>query len=317
MSDILVSEVITGPALTSLQHEFDLEYAPELWENPSELAEKMSNIRALIVRNQTPVTADLIAQSPRLKVIGRAGVGLDNIDVSAAVAAGVVVASTPHQNAVSVAELTIGLVLALARRIPAADRDTKSGGWDRKAWTGIELHGKTMGVVGFGRIGFLTAMRANAFGMHVVAYDPYVAVDSVLVSQANVHMIQLEKLLEQSDIVCCHLPSSSETEGLFNASRFGLMKSSALFVNISRGDVIDESALVHALQTHQIAGAALDVRYCEPPEPNAFSKMDQVILTPHIGAFTQEAQERVVTAICRDVAAVLNGQPAANAVRYV
>jgi D-3-phosphoglycerate dehydrogenase len=259
---------------------------------------------------------ELIELANDLQIIGRAGTGLDNIDLAAATRAGVVVASTPHHNAVSVAELTIGLVLALARNITAADRDTKAGGWNRKKYTGIELCGKTLGVVGFGRIGFLTAMHAHALGMRVVVFDPYVDPDSTLLSQARAELMELKDLLGQSNVVCCHMPSTAETHHMFNAQRFSEMKPGALFINVARGEVVDESALITALTEEHLAGAALDVRASEPATPGPLNQMDQVILTPHIGAFTVEAQHRVEAAVCRDVMAVLNGSPAINAVNF-
>ena len=316
MNKVLVSEAMSAYVLDTLRTSFDVCFYPELWDQPEKLATEIVDTRAIIVRNQTQVTADLIERANHLQIIGRAGTGLDNIDMAAATESGVVVASTPHHNAVSVAELTIGLILALARNITAADRDTKAGGWNRNKYTGIELSGKTLGVVGFGRIGFLTAMRARAMGMQVVVFDPYVDPDSTLLTQAGAELMELEELLGQSNIVCCHMPSTPATRHMFNAQRFSEMKPGALFINVARGEVVDESALITALTKEHLAGAALDVRASEPATPGPLDKMDQVILTPHIGAFTVQAQHRVEAAVCRDVMAVLNGTSAINAVNF-
>ena len=316
MNKVLVSEAVSNYALDTLRKSLNVCFYPQLWEQSEKLAAEIIDARGLIVRNQTQVTAELIERANHLQIIGRAGTGLDNIDMAAATESGIVVASTPHHNAVSVAELTIGLMLALARNIPSADRDTKGGGWNRKKYTGIELCGKTLGVVGFGRIGFLTAMRAHALGMQVVVFDPYVDPDSTLLSQAGAELMELKDLLGQSNVVCCHMPSTAATHHMFNAQRFSEMKPGALFINVARGEVVDESALITALTEEHLAGAALDVRASEPPTPGPLDKMDQVILTPHIGAFTVQAQHRVEAAVCRDVMAVLDGTPAMNAVNF-
>jgi D-3-phosphoglycerate dehydrogenase len=237
---------------------------------------------------------------------------LDNVDLPAATEHGIVVAFTPEQNANSVAELTIGLLLALARKIPAADRDTKAGGWKRQQFTGSEILGKTLGLVGFGRIGASTANKARALGMDIIAYDPFVDSESLKAMEVRAEMTSLEAVLQRADFVSCHLPATKHTMNFFDDAKFVLMKPSAYFVNTSRGEVVDEDALLRALQTNQIAGAALDVRAVEPPEVSPLANFDNVILLPHIGAFTKEGQTRVVTAVCKDVVAVLNGEAAKN-----
>jgi D-3-phosphoglycerate dehydrogenase len=239
-------------------------------------------------------------------------VGLDNVDLQAATAGGIVVAFTPEQNANSVAELTIGLMLALARKIPAADRDTKRGGWKRQQFTGIEILGKTLGLVGFGRIGASTAHKARALGMDIVAYDPFVDAESLKAMEVRAEMTSIEAVLQRADFVSCHLPATQSTMSFFDDDKFALMKPGAYFINTSRGEVVNEDALLWALQTQRIAGAALDVRAQEPPAPSPLTEFDTVILLPHIGAFTKEGQSRVVAAVCKDVAAVLNGQAAKN-----
>jgi D-3-phosphoglycerate dehydrogenase len=275
----------------------------------------VKNCRALIVRNQTPVTASLMDAAQELLVIGRAGVGLDNVDYKHAEKAGIVVSFTPDQNAISVAEIAIGMMLSLARFIPAADADTKKGNWSRQRFVGTELYGKTLGIVGAGKIGYLTARRAMAFGMKVLAYDPFLSRDNILLSEIQAELVELEELLARADVVSCHLPATAQTVGLLNRERFMSMKPGAFFINTSRGKVVVEQDLVEALKAGVVGGAALDVRGKEPPQVGELESMPNVILLPHIAAFTREAQDRVTAAICEDVARVLDGKPALNAVK--
>ncbi len=312
MARVLVTENITGREMDALRKQFDVVFDAELWRSKEKLREAIKDAEAILVRNQTMVDKELIAAGSKLAVIGRAGVGLDNVDCDAASAAGVVVAYTPEQNSISVAELAMGYMLALAREIPAADRSAKSGAWDRKRFmNGVELYGKTLGVVGMGRIGFMTAMRAQAFGMEIVAFDPVVSPDSPLVTESRASLVTLDELLATADFVSCHVPETPATVNLFDYAKFSRMKPTAYFINTSRGKVVDEAALAKALSEKRIAGAALDVRAKEPPE-GPLSTADHVILAPHIGAFTVEGQDRVVTCVCKDVAAVLSGKPAKN-----
>ncbi|HEV2326717.1 MAG TPA: hydroxyacid dehydrogenase [Terracidiphilus sp.] len=314
MPDILISENINGAAVDALRARFEVSLQPELWKSAALLKKEIRNCRALIVRNQTPVTAELLAPATELLVVGRAGVGLDNIDVKAAEQAGIVLASTPDQNAISAAELTMGMILSLARMIPAADRDTKQGNWNRQKFVGMELYDKTLGVVGAGKIGYLTARRGLAFGMKILAYDPYLSPDNILLSDLRAELVSLDELLSRADVVSCHLPATPDTNGLMNGARFSKMKPGALFVNTSRGAVVVEADLVAALKSSTLGGAALDVRENEPPAPGELEALPNVILTPHIAAFTRAAQDRVTRAVCEDVARVLDGKPAINAV---
>lgn len=312
MQRIVVSENVAGSAMDELRRQFDVLFQPELWKDAPKLRAAIADADAIIVRNQTKVDAALIKAGPKLSVIGRAGVGLDNVDCDAASAAGIVVAYTPEQNSISVAELAIGMMLSLARQLSAADASAKSGAWDRKRFMGgIELYGKTLGIVGMGRIGFLTAMRARAFGMDVIAFDPKVSPDSPAISETRARLVSLDELLASADFVSCHVPETPATARMFDYGKFCRMKPTAYFINTSRGGVVDEAGLIQALEEKRIAGAALDVRAKEPPD-TVLSESDNVILAPHIGAFTVEGQQRVVTTVCRDVAAVLQGKPAAN-----
>lgn len=309
MAEILVTENITGGAMTRLRETHDVAFEPDLWSN-TELVSKLAKARAVIVRNQTQITRELIEQSPRLEVIARAGAGLDNIDTTAAAEAGIVVTYAPAENSLSVAELVMGLLLSLARQIPAAWQNTRNGGWDRKTFTGLELSGRTLGVVGFGRIGRLVAERAKAFGMRLIAHDEFIPPEAF--AKAGAQSVSFENLLDESDAVSVHVPLLDSTRNLFGARQFAAMKPTAWFINAARGEIVNEAALVDALQSGEIAAAALDVRDTEPPSRGLLEEMDNVILTPHIGAFTQEAQERVIALVCGDVERVLGGKSATS-----
>jgi D-3-phosphoglycerate dehydrogenase len=317
MSDILILENLRGAAVDALSTRFEVESLGELWKTPDELAKRIGEFRAMIVRNQTQVNRSLLEAGKKLVVVGRAGVGLDNVDVAAATQAGIVITSTPDQNAISVAELAIGLMLTLFRNIPAANQDTKEGNWNRQRFFGTEVYGKTFGIIGAGKIGYLTARRAQAFGMKVLAYDPFLSRDNILLSELNAELVPLDDLLAHADVVSCHLPATRQTTGLLNATCFSKMKRAAIFINTSRGEVVVEADLLKALETGAIAGAALDVRATEPPRAGQLEGLRNLILTPHIAAFTHEAQERVTAAICEDVARVLDGKPAQNAVNRI
>jgi D-3-phosphoglycerate dehydrogenase len=312
MPDILVTENITGAAMDELREQFELVFAPDIWQRPDELIALVPGFRAIIARNQTLLTRELIAAATRLEIIGRAGVGMDNVDLNAANDYGIVVALTPEQNTNSVAELTIGLLIALARKLSLADRDTKAGRWDRPRFMGEEISGKTLGIIGFGRIGSTTAAKARALGMTTIAYDPYVESDCLRALESRTRLTSLAEVLGAADYVSLHIPENDETRGMFGAAEFAQMKPTAYFLNTARGGVVQEEALLDALQQRRLAGAALEVRQQEPAAPSAFDAMDNVIQLPHLGAQTREAQHRVVTAICRDVAAVLRGAEARN-----
>lgn len=312
MPDILITENIIGEEMDALRRDFDAVFEPDLWKQPDKLRAIIPGFRALIARNQTRITRELIEAGTRLEVIGRAGVGMDNVDLEAASQAGIVVAYTPEQNTNSVAELTIGLMIALARMIPEADVDTKRGGWNRGRFNGIELSGKTLGIVGLGRIGGSAAVKARALGMEIVAYDPYVDPESLRAMETRARLTGFDEVLSRADFVSLHAPETDETRGMFGYEQFCRMKPGAHFINTARGGLVDEEALLRALHEKRIAGAALEVRAQEPAAPSAFDEMSNVILTPHIGAQTREAQRRVVTSVCRDVAAVLSGGAAKN-----
>ena len=272
-----------------------------------ELDQALATATALIVRSETKVTAEMIERSPNLKVIARAGIGVDTIDVAAATKRGIAVMNAPGANTVSAAEHAIALLLSLLRHIPEAAETMKQGGWDRKRFEGSELRGKTLGVVGLGRIGGYVAQVAHAFGMTIVAYDPFVAPQRAVELQAR--LLPIEQLLAEADIVTLHVALTDETRHLLNAQRLKLMKPTAFLVNTARGELVDEQALVSAIREKRIAGAAIDVFAEEPlPKESPLRGLDRVLLTPHLAASTAEAQKRVAVEICTAVReAVLRG----------
>jgi D-3-phosphoglycerate dehydrogenase len=311
--DILITEDLAAPAIEKLAAKYSVTREPDLWKTPGAFKEKIRDARALMVRNQTQVNAEVLAEAGQLIAIGRVGVGLDNIDLETATRRGIVVVAPLNANATSVAELTIGLMLALARKISFADRSTKSGGWDRKACTGIELEGKTLALCGLGRIGRQVALRARAFGLRICVYDPYLQGSSPALADLEATLCErLEDALREADFVSVHSPLTPATKHLFNAARFAAMKRGSFFINTSRGGIMDEAALLAALQNGHLAGAGLDVREAEPPGRGPFDSLDNVILTPHVGAFSKEAQTRTFEAVCDDLDRLLRGEAAVN-----
>jgi D-3-phosphoglycerate dehydrogenase len=312
--DILISEELEAPAIQKLIAKYKVVRDGSLWKDPVKLKTAIAEARAILVRNQTQLTAEVLAAAPRLIGIGRVGVGLDNIDVPAASKAGIVVVAPLDANATSVAELTMAFLLALARKIPQADRSTKAGGWDRKGCTGIELDGKTLAICGFGRIGRKVALLARAFGMKSIVFDPFVKPNSPGLTETGASLAtSLAEVLAVADFVTTHSPLTPETKRMFNAAIFAQMKPGAFFINTSRGGVVDESALLESLRNGHLGGAALDVREKEPPtEKLGFEQLENVILAPHIGAFTAEGQTRTFEAVATDIDRLLTGQPAIN-----
>jgi D-3-phosphoglycerate dehydrogenase len=272
-----------------------------------ELRSILPEFDALIVRSRTRVTAELLEHAARLKVIGRAGVGVDNIDLDAARAHGIIVVNSPLATTVAVAELTMGLLLATARAIPRADAAMKQGKWLKKELEGIELQGKTLGLIGFGRIGREVAHRALAFGMRILAYDPLIPED--VIRQANVTPSSLETLLQRSDFISLHIPLTDETRNLLSTQAFAQMKTGVRLICTARGGIVDEQALLQALKEGKVAAAALDVFAVEPPALNELITHPNLIATPHIGAQTVEAQTRAAEMIAEEVLAALRGEP--------
>lgn len=253
---------------------------------PEELIKIIPDFDAIIVRSATKVTKDVIAAGKKLKVIGRAGVGLDNVDAEAAKAKGIKVVNTPAATSISVAELALGMMLSAARMIPQATASTKAGKWEKKKFHGTELYGKTLGIIGIGRIGSELAKRAKALGMEVIAYDPYVQ------SSDFAKIVDFDTLLKTSDFISLHIPKTKETTHLLNKSSFDKMKNGVIIVNCARGGVVDEEALYDALLSGKVKVACLDVFEVEPAKEHKLFGLEQVILTPHIGAQTDEGQQR-------------------------
>lgn len=276
------------------------------------LPEILADFDALVVRSSTKVTAELLAAGKRLKVVGRAGIGVDNVDVAAATERGVLVVNAPTANLISATEHTFALLLALARRVAAADAAMKRQDWDRKSFTGYELQGKRLGVVGFGRIGQQVAARARAFEMEIGAYDPYL--DPGVARRLDVALMPLHELLAWADVVTLHVPLSDDTRDLIGAAELAAMKPGALLVNCARGGVVDEAALLAALEAGRLGGAGVDVFADEPPTDWRLAVHPRVVATPHIGAQTVEAQERISLETTRMVLAALEGSMAISAV---
>jgi len=301
---ILITDGLSTEGIAFLEKLGEVNVNPKI--TADELKAVLPAYQALVVRSRTKVNAAVIAAGSALRVIGRAGVGVDNINVAAALAAGVVVVNSPMAASVSVAEHTLGLLLALARQIPAADASLKQGKWEKSAFMGSELSGKTLGLLGLGRIGALVANRAVAFGMSVLAYDPYLT--SAQIAERNAQPATFDAVLQGADYLSLHLPLSAETRGLVSSAQLGLLKKGARVVCAARGGVLDEAALRAALDSGHVAGAALDVFENEPPRPGSLAEHPRVIATPHIGAQTAEAQTRAGLAIAEEVSAVLQGQ---------
>ncbi len=301
---ILISDGLSEDGITLLKSGGEVTVNPKI--TAEELLAALPEVHALVVRSRTKVTAKVIEAGKSLKVVGRAGVGVDNIDVAAAVARGVVVVNCPLAASVSVAEHTVGLMLALARRIPAADASMKQGRWDKSAFMGGELNGKTLGLLGIGRIGAEVARRGAAFGMAVLAYDPYLNAGQIHARGAE--PASFEDVIARSDYISMHLPLTSETKGMLGAAQFAKMRKGARLVCVARGGVIDEEALRVALDSGQLAGAALDVFAAEPPPPGFIAAHPKVVATPHVGAQTHEAQTRAGLMIAEEVLAALTGK---------
>jgi len=293
---VLVSDRIAEAGLTLLTARPELEVVSAVGDAAA-LRRELPRADALLVRSDTRVTADLIAAGPRLRLIARAGMGVDNIDLAAATRRGIVVLNTPGANTVSAAEHTFALLLALVRKVPWAAQSMRSGAWDRTALGGSELHGKLLGIVGLGRIGLHVAGIARGFGMRLVAHDPYVP--AARGRELGVALVALDELLARADVVTLHLPLVDGTRHLLDARRLSLMKPTAMVINTARGGLIDEAALLCALERGAIAGAALDVFDQEPlPAESPLRRSERLVLTPHLAASTGEAQERVALEIC-------------------
>ncbi|MGD0408244.1 MAG: phosphoglycerate dehydrogenase [Candidatus Limnocylindrales bacterium] len=307
---ILVAEPLAKQGLEILRAHHDVD--EKIGLSPDKLAAIIGEYDALLVRSQVKVTADILAHASRLVVIGRAGVGVDNVDLEAATRAGIVVVNAPTGNTVSAAEQTIALMLALARRTAAADASVRRGEWKRSAFTGVELRGRTLGIIGLGKIGQAVADRAHGLEMNVIGYDPFVTAD-----QAALHgiaLVELDQIIEKSDVITVHVPLNKATRGMIGPEQIGKLKPGVMLVNVARGGVYDEAAVAEALLDGKIAGAAFDVFEKEPPVDSPLMSAPNTVLTPHLGASTAEAQVRVAEEACEQVIDVLAGRSARYAV---
>jgi D-3-phosphoglycerate dehydrogenase / 2-oxoglutarate reductase len=307
---VLVAEELSPAGIAVLESSFEVRYTDGA--DRSKLLPALADVDAVIVRSATQIDAEAIAHGRRLRVVARAGVGLDNVDVDAATKAGVMVVNAPASNVVSAAEHAVALLLALARNVPQANASLKSGQWKRSAYTGVELQDKVAGILGLGRIGALVAQRLLAFGMTVIAYDPYAP--AATSTQLGVRMVGLDELLAESDFITVHLPKNAETAGIIGDKELRQVKPTVRVINAARGGIVDEAALAAALRAGRVAGAAIDVYAREPCTDSPLFGFDNVVVTPHLGASTAEAQEKAGTQVARSVRLALDGEFVPDAV---
>jgi D-3-phosphoglycerate dehydrogenase len=307
---VLVAEELSPAAIAQLESAFEVRHVDGA-DRPA-LLRALADVDAVIVRSATRIDAEALAHAPHLRVLARAGVGLDNVDVEAATKAGVMVVNAPSSNTVSAAEHAVGLLLATARNVPQAMASLKAGEWKRSEFTGAELYGKVAGILGLGRIGELVAQRLAAFGMQVIAYDPYVP--TARAAQLGVRLVPLEDLLAEADFITVHLPKTAETAGLIGERELRLVKPGVLIVNAARGGIVNEHALALALKDGRVGGAGIDVFATEPCTDSPLFGFPNVVVTPHLGASTHEAQEKAGTQVARSVRLALSGEFVPDAV---
>ena len=307
---VLIAEELSPATLAVLGDGFEIQHCDGA--NRTELLAALATANAVLVRSATKMDAEAIAAAPNLKIIARAGVGLDNVDIPAATAAEVLVVNAPTSNIVSAAELAVSLLLAVARNVVPANLALKDGKWKRSQFGGVELQEKTVGIIGMGKIGMLVATRLAGFDMKFVAYDPYVTVAPT--GGPKIEMVTLDQLLAQSDFVTIHIPKTAETTGLIDAAALKKMKPTAFVINAARGGVLDEAALYQALVAGELAGAGLDVYATEPCTDSPLFALENVVATPHLGASTEEAQEKAGIAVAESVVAAFAGTEVPGAV---
>jgi D-3-phosphoglycerate dehydrogenase len=310
---VLVTDNISREGIDILSRESDIEIDIRVGIKNEELKKIIGEYDAIITRSGTNIPASLIENPGKLKIIGRAGVGVDNINIEAASKKGIIVMNAPTGNTLAATELTMGIMLAAARKIPLANNSLKTGKWDRKKFMGIELHNKTLGIVGLGRIGSNVAIRAKSFGMKIIAYDPYIK-KSKADSLGVILYDKLEDLLKDVDVITFHTPLTATTKNMIAAKEMALMKNKVIFVNCARGGIVNENDLYNALKSGKAFAAGVDVFEKEPPESNKLLELENVFATPHIGANTMEGQEAVSVIIAEQVANALNGRPYLNAI---
>lgn len=307
---VLVAEELAPACVEVLSSDFEVRHVDGA--DRAALLAALADAEAILIRSATRMDAEALAAAPRLVVVARAGIGLDNVDVAAATARGVMVVNAPTSNVVSAAEHAVGLLLACARRVPAANASLKAGEWKRSRFTGVEVADKTVGVIGLGRIGVLFAQRMSAFGTRLLAYDPYIS--AARAAQIGVRLVSLEELLRESDFISIHLPRTPETVGIIGERELGLVKPGVIIVNAARGGLVDENALAAALKDGRVGGAGIDVFAVEPPVDSPLLGLDTVVVTPHLGASTVEAQDKAGLAVARSVKLALQGEFVPDAV---
>lgn len=307
---VLIAEELSPATIDQLGSDFDIRHVDGA--NRDDLLPALADANAILIRSATHMDAEALSHAPELKVIARAGVGLDNVDIKAATEAGVMVVNAPTSNTTSAAELAIALMLSLARHIPRAHVSLASGQWKRSAFTGVELLDKTVGIIGLGRIGALVAERLASFGVRLIGFDPYI--QPIRAAQLGVELVDMPSLMAESDFITIHIPKTPETTGMVGDDEFALAKPQLRIVNASRGGIIDEDALYRALHSGRIAGAALDVFSSEPPTGSPLLDLPNIVLTPHLGASTDEAQEKAGVSVARSVKLALEGELVPDAV---
>jgi len=311
---ILIAEEMAGVGIQRLSTSHEVHYDPLLWQSADNLGRWIGQAEAIIVRNQTPVTAALLQQAEILKVVGRLGVGLDNIDLAAARAQHITVVTAQGANAVAVAEYVFACLLRFTRDLETVGASVRQGAWNR-GLGGTELFGKTLGLIGLGDIGQRIVLRARPFGLRVLAYDPWQLATRMATMELGVSLVSWQELLQSSDFISIHVPLTQQTRHLIDAVALSNMRTGAYLINTSRGGVVDEAALLNALRQGTLAGAALDVRNQEPPSTeDELCTLDRILLTPHIAGLTQEAGRRTAVMVAEDVLRILSGQPALSAV---
>ncbi|MCZ7357519.1 MAG: phosphoglycerate dehydrogenase [Candidatus Methanoperedens sp.] len=307
---VLVSDPVAEQGIEILKREFDVDISTGL--QPSDLIKKIGNYEALIVRSETQVTKDVINAGKKLKIIGRAGVGVDNIDVSAATERGIIVVNAPEGNTISAAEHTIAMIMAISRNIPQANASLKGKKWERKKFMGVEVRDKVLGVVGLGRIGSEVAKRAQGMEMKILAYDPFISPERA--KDLGVELTTVEDIVKRADYITVHTPLTKETKDLISTREFGVMRKGARVINCARGGIINEEALAKAVKDGIVSAAAIDVFVKEPPFDSPLLGLDNVVVTPHLGASTEEAQINVAVSVAEQIVNALKGLPVKNAI---
>jgi D-3-phosphoglycerate dehydrogenase / 2-oxoglutarate reductase len=312
---VLISDALSSAAVAIFKERgLEVEFQPNLGKDKEKLAETINGFDGLAIRSATKVTAKMLERAQKLKVIGRAGIGVDNVDIPAATARGIIVMNTPFGNSITTAEHAITLMLSLARQIPEADASTRAGKWEKNKFLGVEISGKTLGVIGCGNIGSIVADRALGMKMKVIAYDPYLSAERAL--DLGVEKVELEELLRRADFLTLHTPLTDKTRNIINAESLKLAKKGLRLINCARGGLVDEAALFDALKSGHVAGAALDVFVTEPATNSPLFALPNVVCTPHLGASTTEAQENVALQIAEQMSDYLTRGAISNAVNF-